>query len=353
MTTNSYMKHESWMIRYNDKAVNKMELVKHFCLNIDWDSIIDQAYDWCKENHYLGRQPTLMDELPKVKQTKYSSNKRMADLWSNTESSLRSQAILRRQPVKVGGGFIVRFSGNGSRAGPHYGCTLGTNWVSRNAGVDTIIHELAHIAHLGRYHQAEINGRARPHDIFYNRIMLTAMDAAFGLSKSCTDPIYMGYSIGNGYAPTKKVKGMINLDTDRMRPFITRGNFDWLDDREEAKRIKAAKPKKQRTTRQRGEGTYETCRGDIEITNVGGHGYTCYEIEAPKGFNWCGSHYKEVNTIKEAYSHLGTYDKDKGRYTGDELGRCEAGCDCEWDVVDSKNYSSVRSLDGLASLFVG
>jgi len=347
----SYMKHESWMIRYNDKAVNKMELVKHFCLNIDWDSIIDQAYDWCKENHYLGRQPTNMDVLPNVRQTRYSSNKRMADLWSNTESSLREQAILRRQPVKVGGGFIVRFSGNGSRAGPHYGCTLGTNWVSRNAGVDTIIHELAHIAHLGRYHNAVINGRARPHDIFYNRIMLTAMDAAFGLTKSCTDPIYMGYSVGNGYAPTSKVKGMINLDTDRMKPFITRENFDWLDDREEAKRIKAAKPKKQRITRQTGEGTYETNCGDIEITNVGGYGYTCYEIEAPNGFNWCSAHYKEVDTIKEAYSYLGTYDKDKGRYTGDVLERCEAGCDCEWDVVDSEHYSSVRSLDGLASLF--
>lgn len=328
-----YMKHESWVISVEENtAINLMDLTKHFCLNIDWDSIVDQAYDWCKENHYLGswmtEQPTVMDELPKARQTHHGANKALANLWSNTEKQLNTKG-----PRKVGGGFITRFGGVGSRAGPIYGCTIGSGAFLSNYGVTTIIHELTHIAHLTRYYAPVINGKRRPHDLFYNKIMLMAMNEGIGgLTSQQLNPLYMGYTVGEGYAPTisvRKVIEKLELGDSKISHFITTKNQDWLF----LKSLKAMIPKKKRNTRQRGAGAYATAIGEIDIDKMSSECWPPYEIQdLPNGYNYEGRHYDiGFDSLKEAYAVLGTYDKDEGQYTGDGLDRCEKDCECEWN----------------------
>ena len=72
--------------------------------------------------------------------------------------------------------------------------------------LETLIHEITHVIHLSSFYEPTINGKRRPHDWVFNAIMLRAMKDYFGLTKSQLKPRCMGWSVGNGYAPSRQIE---------------------------------------------------------------------------------------------------------------------------------------------------
>ena len=76
--------------------------------------------------------------------------------------------------------------------------------LSMGCVVETLFHELSHKAH-DHFTTPVINGKRRPHDWLFNRIMLGAMNELFKKKyEHQLSPYAWGWSIGAGYAPTKK-----------------------------------------------------------------------------------------------------------------------------------------------------
>ena len=80
---------------------------------------------------------------------------------------------------------------------------MSMGWV-----VETLFHELSHKAH-DHYVTPVINGKRRPHDWLFNRIMLGAMNEVMKKKTHELNPYAWGWSIGAGYAPTKKANDIM------------------------------------------------------------------------------------------------------------------------------------------------
>lgn len=167
------------------QEVNLMRFVEGVC-KLSWEPALQAAWlrtgaEWASEDITVG------------------------DLWERTE------AQVGRRPDKDQGVRIIK-QGHKLRAG--FACIHGddccgitlripaTTVSLRGAGylVETALHEVAHIAHLGRFNLSYVNGRARPHCLTYN-VVLTEMAARiWGYT---VDPVSAGWSVGRGYAPSK------------------------------------------------------------------------------------------------------------------------------------------------------
>jgi hypothetical protein len=179
------MKDKKYITTFGGAELNVMRLAKEVCLKTNWNVIIDEAQKYSQDYGIIPR-------------SKYgNSDMKMRALWEKTERLGRLGRLSgSRQTIRIAG------KSRGGRGSPTYGITMGIGggfeWT-----VMVLIHELVHVAHLHSFNESVINGKRRPHDMMYNRIMLMAMKPYFNLSKSQCRPQSMGYSTGNGYAPTK------------------------------------------------------------------------------------------------------------------------------------------------------
>tara|TARA_R110002012_G_scaffold151995_1_gene311945 strand:- start:1407 stop:2408 length:1002 start_codon:yes stop_codon:yes gene_type:complete len=322
---NVWMNDKKWLWRHpTDEGleINLMSVAKSICLTMDVDAICNEAEAWVRKKGVEVRTngPSYMVYPLSMN----SSNKRLERMWNRTND------FKGKIKVKQGGIVLKRGKIGRARGGPSYGISLPNPHA---CCVDTIIHEFAHVVHLYRYNASIVNGKRRPHDLLYNRIMLKMMQAYCGIPESQTNPIALGWSIGNGYAPSIKIRAIHEEMVKSKDPKVMR----WFTKSEgltyEEELIEKKKQKKPRNTRQKGTGEYNTPKGIITIDETG-DSWNKYEVSLPNGYNWCDSHFSYCETLKEAYQYLGTYDKDAKQYTADVLDKCDEDCYCGWDLKE-------------------
>ena len=205
----STMKDPRWIHKHpiEDKEINLMAFVKSICLTLDVDAICDEAEEWVKGRGVLVVRTQTVRPL--------SSNNALWRLWVDT-------LLLDCKP-KVGGGGARLMGWQGRRIRARGGPRYGINHPSTHADhMDTIIHELAHVVHLTRFKASIINGKRRPHDLLYNRIMLKMMQAYLGLSEQDCNPIRWGWGVGEGYAPTRRIKELHQQMLNDKHPKVMR-----------------------------------------------------------------------------------------------------------------------------------
>lgn len=203
-----WMKNEKWIVEQNGKALNMMELARHFCLKVNWNKIADEAEAHARRvDMFYGFKPY---------GGQYTDlNQKAKALWENTEM------IAKKRNLRGTRGTIRFTHGRGGHGGPYFGVEVGMNRGGGNMGqiVEVLIHEFSHFIHLSKYQEPTINGKRRPHDWLYNRIMLGAMNEIFKMKKTELNPYSWGYSVGNGYAPSRKAeKVMIELFANEQLP---------------------------------------------------------------------------------------------------------------------------------------
>ena len=194
-------------------AMNVMELARKICTmdKMKMYRIVHEAYEFAKREGEGGRKNYGIDE---------------ADMWTKTD-----QYYTGKRTIKHG---TIRFSrpkdwksARGARGGPSYGITVP---LCGGAGrlIEVIVHEITHVIHLSRYKSSIINGKRRPHDLVFNRIFLKLMKPIMGLKESETNPFNMGYSVGKGYAPSRKIERMLNqMVKDRDEKIMRLFKYQW------------------------------------------------------------------------------------------------------------------------------
>lgn len=187
-----WMKNGKWIVERNGKVLNMMELARHLCLKVNWNKIVEDAEVHARRvGQFHG------------KKWNANVNNEMKWFWERTEK-FGKQGLLKKninvmQFTKGGGGW---FSSNGTiEVGLRKDLSMG--WV-----VDTLFHELSHKAH-DHFTTPVINGKRRPHDWLFNRIMLGAMNEVFKNKEYMLNPSAWGWTVGAGYAPTKKANGIM------------------------------------------------------------------------------------------------------------------------------------------------
>ena len=188
-------------------AVNMMRLVKDIFTKPDWDAIAKEAYDFAKREGEEPRRLIAIDGRP---------SDIMREMWNNTNE-------VKGKTRNVNGPHIQLKRNNGYRpkgasAGPrrfsqHIGskaltyviCSTPILQVILARDICVALHEAVHVAQNYSYNPARIGGKRRPHDLMFNRMMLMLAKPYLGLTEKECNPFNMGYSVGNGYAPTRRM----------------------------------------------------------------------------------------------------------------------------------------------------
>lgn len=187
-----WMKNEKWIVERNGKVLNMMELARHLCLKVNWNKIVEEAEAHARRvGKFHG------------KRWNANVNNEMKWFWNRTEK-FGKQGLLKKhinvmQFTKGGGGCY--YSNGTVEVGLRKDLSMGEC-------VETLFHELSHKAH-DHYVTPVINGKRRPHDWLFNRIMLGAMNEIIKKKTHELNPYAWGWSIGAGYAPTKKANDII------------------------------------------------------------------------------------------------------------------------------------------------
>jgi len=185
---------KKYIKEWNGYQVNMMRVAKDVCLKVDWNVIVDDVASLNKVSHSPARKTY----------HRLNPNEVAQRLWDETNYMARmnklsgSKGIINLSGKGMGG--FAYFSG-GIRVG------MGGGLVST---LETLIHEITHIIHYKSFEAPTINGKRRPHDWVFNAIMLRAMEKYFGLNKSQLKPRCMGWSVGNGYAPSRSIERIFN-----------------------------------------------------------------------------------------------------------------------------------------------
>ena len=186
---------KKYIKEWNGYQVNMMRVAKDVCLKVDWNVIVGEVQSLNKLSHSPARMKGYGFTRPRISAT---------NLWEKTER-------LGKKGNLHGSRGTIRLGGNsqGGRGGPSYGVSVGMggNIVGT---LETLIHEITHVIHQSAFYEPTINGKRRPHDWVFNAIMLRAMEKYFGLNKSQLKPRCMGWSVGNGYAPSRSIERIFN-----------------------------------------------------------------------------------------------------------------------------------------------
>ena len=190
-----WMKNKKWILDFDGgNQLNMMRVAKDVCLKVDWNVIVDEVQSINKLSHSPAR----------MKSYGFNPSLNATHLWEKTER-------LGKKGNLHGSRGTIRLGGNsqGGYGGPSYGVSVGMggNIVGT---LETLIHEITHVIHLSAFYEPTINGKRRPHDWVFNAIMLRAMEKYFGLNKSQLKPRCMGWSVGNGYAPSRSIERIFN-----------------------------------------------------------------------------------------------------------------------------------------------
>lgn len=182
-----WIKDKKYITSFGGAELNVMRLAKEVCLKTDWDSIVSEAFEYAKRE---GQNPS--------RKFHGNTNQFMAQMWERTNQLGRTGKLHgSKGTIRIKG---YSKSAKAAHGGPSYGITMTIN--NGCGDMETLIHELTHVAHLWNY-KPHVGKKRRPHDIMFNRIMLMAMKSYFGFSKAQCNPFSMGYSVGSGYAPSR------------------------------------------------------------------------------------------------------------------------------------------------------
>jgi hypothetical protein len=216
-----------------DVGLNVMTLYRDIS-KMDLDSIVKEAIEYTKREGEPVGSKRVMNVV------------RMSDVWRKTDlkrgkhkeggRGIRGTFRLKSAPVKS------------ARASPSYGITQSFLNVSCPAAViKQAVHEAVHIIQLGQYTSPHINGKRRPHSLLYNRIFLKLMQKVVGLKEEQCNPYKMGYNVGNGYAPTRKIYTVLKEKIEKRDTKV----MSLFKDKAVVRTPKAARPTTQATLAKR------------------------------------------------------------------------------------------------------
>ena len=185
-----WIENKKYIKEWNGHQVNMMRVAKDVCLKVKWNEIVGEVQSINKLSH----SPARMKSYGNKPSTKAEI------LWNDTEYHGKKGTL-------HGSRGTIRLTGNtnSGRGSPRYGVTVGMGGDLVRT-LEVLIHEIVHVIHLDSFIEPTINGKRRPHDWVFNAIMLRAMKDYFGLTKSQLKPRCMGWSVGNGYAPSRQIE---------------------------------------------------------------------------------------------------------------------------------------------------
>lgn len=223
LVTKNWIDDEKWLVGpVNGKYLNAMHLARQVCMIENYDEIVREAYlyaykhestnPYIRENAFSARRTSkLLVQSGHLKAATLAERVPLK-LWDKTneaqgrhrQNGRRTQGTIRLSKSKSCSG----------RGGPRYGVTASV--LSGAARfIEVLIHEIIHVIHLSCVHKAAvINNVRRPHCLMFNHILLNTAHEIIGLSDSERDPRFMGYSVGNGYAPSRKLEKIIQKKID-------------------------------------------------------------------------------------------------------------------------------------------
>ena len=211
--TKKWHDHDYW-VRKHPKAdawINLMTFIRSVMMMRGIDTIVKDAVKYANERGERAR-------------LKYvQSQDRMRHCLKVTEKAVKkggpTSVKAHRYTVRLWAGK----SNRSGRGGPHgFTTAIGSSSNLLRDCIPVMLHELTHTIHLTSVQEISVNGKRRPHDICYNRIQLKLMQKVFKLTEKelNTHPKYHGYSVGNGYAPSKSAFRILNKLIEDQDPRV-------------------------------------------------------------------------------------------------------------------------------------
>lgn len=203
---------------HSDAWINLMVFCRTLFMMRGLDKIVDDAVAYANDRG---------ENVKKKSFPSHTAEGKLRQILRNTEKALKKKKGVPVMKEWGHHGPTIRLpkSGGGGCANPCYGMTV------RQGGwcvIGTAIHEMTHIIHLVKVNEYRQNGKRRPHDICYNRIMLMVAKKLFKLTDKelSGHPKRHGYSIGNGYAPTRRgldpaINKLLKDEDPRIMRFFT------------------------------------------------------------------------------------------------------------------------------------
>jgi len=213
--TKKWHDHDYWVRKHpkTDAWINLMTFIRSVMMMRGIDTIVEEAVRYANER----------GERVSLKWTKTRSQKRMRLCLENTEKAVKAGGPTS---VKAHRGTVRLWAGKNwrsGRGGPQgFTTAIGNGPYLAFECIPVMLHELTHTIHLVSANEYQIAGKRRPHDICYNRIQLKLMQKVFKLTDKDLNshPKYHGYSVGNGYAPSKSAFKILNKLIDDQDPRV-------------------------------------------------------------------------------------------------------------------------------------
>ena len=202
---------------HSDAWINLMVFCRTLFMMRGLDKIVDDAVAYAND---------WGENVKKKSFPSHTAEGKLRQILRNTEKALKKKkgVPVMKEWGHYGPTIRLPKSGGGGCASPDYGMTVRG---ARNC-IGVAIHEMAHIIHLVKVNEYRQNGKRRPHDICYNRIMLMVAKKLFKLTddEMTTHPVDAGYGVGRGYAPTHKtmypaINKLIKDEDPRIMRFFT------------------------------------------------------------------------------------------------------------------------------------
>jgi len=202
-----------------DQRINIMDFARHVCMNTDIGAIAHEAFEYATRE---GERPSYRTTANRASISTKTNGCARA-LWQKTDKTQARQSIKR---VRQRGSIRIQHAKDArtksARGGPKYGITMSVNGDEGEAtarALKVLLHEMIHVFQLTHYKEHHgRNGKRRPHDIMFNRMMLKLMQPWFGLTEKECNPFNMNYASNKGYGPSKKVQRIIENKLNNNEP---------------------------------------------------------------------------------------------------------------------------------------
>ena len=217
--TKKWHDHDYW-VRKHPKAdawINLMTFIRSVMMMRGIDTIVEDAVRYANERGERARLKYSRAHAQSQERMRYCLKETEKAVKKGGPTSLKAQRYTVRLYAPAKG---YRRSGRGGPIG--FTTNIGAGPDLPNEVTTVMLHELTHMIHLTSVHEISVNGKRRPHDICYNRIQLKLFQKVFNLTEKdlITHPKTHGYSVGNGYAPTKSALKILNKLYDNQDPRV-------------------------------------------------------------------------------------------------------------------------------------
>ena len=192
--------------------------------------------DWIQDEQYNLHGMNVMLAAEKICKSSHwldALNAGRAHRGKAGKTECMTAALLWKRTVRSKGACGdagIRFRKNGKdgwqssgKGGPRYGVTVSARRSASRGGVlETMLHEIVHVVHLADMRAPIIEGVRRPHDMDFNLIMCHMARAFWGFPFT---PEQAGFSVGQGYRPSRRLEEWLHDEIKAGNPRILR----WID----------------------------------------------------------------------------------------------------------------------------